>query len=259
MYAAGFAEAIITLIKWILVILVSAGAGYLVLGALLDRRLSPLETLIGFLAIFGFAGLAIGISETPWFWVLLVAVVILFFSLRSLPARLGKKRDRRFWHRDVARYQQGIDFDPSNPDAYVYLADTYMKLNNYKPAVENYKKALELQPNNIQAQKKLNRALKVQEMAESDEMFCPRCQTARPRGLNECLSCGYHFSSLQTVQHNIRHGAVEWGILFGIVTLAAAALILVLVLMNRFDLAILSALAFLGVAYLPFKRLSQYK
>ena len=200
-----FGGALATVMSWAIVALVCGGAAYWILSAAFEKELAAWEALALIFGLIAFAGVAIRLSKTGWFFPFLGIIGIIAVVIIYLPPLLSDKKRREMWCDDIIKYRQALDFDPLNVAAYSFLGDAYLKLGDIDQAIENYRKAIELDPKLIEEKQKLAHALQDKATRKGTSMFCPRCLTPRSSKQNVCTTCQRPFSWDETIAFNLQH------------------------------------------------------
>ena len=256
---ASFDQALVHIFHFTLVAAVCFGAGYYIFVAWLDRMLAGWEVMVLIGALVGFAGLTIRLSETGWFYVLLLLAVSAWaITVYVIPEAIAKRHGKTFLDHDMRAYQKALDFDPNNIAAYVALGDAYLKQGDVDQAIVEYEKALELDPKLIVERGKLEHAKREKALRDGAQMFCFRCLTPRVKGADDCLSCGRKFSFDETIRFNLRHEPRQIVTLYAAVLAIVAILFLVFVVQSRLGAAFLVALISAAAAFPTLKRLAKW-
>ncbi len=235
------------LLKCAVALAIGAWVGYRLLDAWHDRQLSGPE--IGLLAfvLLALLTLAIKLSSSPWFFPVIGGLVALWGGAALLHRWAETRQRRKMLEADLRRFQEVLDFDPSNTAGYSFMAETYKKMGNLEKAIEYYRKALALEPGLAEETVKLARVVLERARREGRMMFCPRCEETRTPGQHSCAGCGRSFSSNETIAYNFRRlpRGERYVHLAG--ALAATVLVLLLAAEGPGWLAGLLAIVFLGL------------
>jgi tetratricopeptide (TPR) repeat protein len=175
-------------------ILLAAGAGTAIAGALVtlwfDGILRAWEAPGLLVGCAAFVGSTIVLADSPAYWAMLLAMVGCGAGVHVVARASERALERGFLDEDEERAKAAMAFDYKNTAAHALLGDVFRKRGKLREAIAEYEVCLQLQPDQLEERRKLERA--VQELALQDglERICPACGARWPKGPDSCPECG---------------------------------------------------------------------
>ena len=217
----------VLLLKWMLASAVVAPVVVRGVGAILEHDLEVWQGLASIGLGLSLGVVTIVLALTPWYWPLLLLIVLLDVAVymgRHLEERV---RARRMAEEDIARYREAIEFDEKNAAAHAYLARVYRKQGRLHDAIAEYEQALELDANDAEARREL-KTLVAEVQAVEAPPKCPRCESPLDASGKTCPECGWSRSTIEGLRDVYASGVVKQGLIWGFVVSTAVGIALTL-------------------------------
>ncbi|UCH33566.1 MAG: tetratricopeptide repeat protein [Armatimonadota bacterium] len=214
-----FEEAVL-LGKWIIASFIGGGLILRSIYAILEREVETWQGILGISTGFALAAVAISLAASPWYYPVLLLIVMVGVVAHMLTVIDNRIRARRMLEEDEARCHEAIEFDDKNAAAHAFLAAVYCKQGRFAEAVSEYERAVELDPHDIETESRLTRL--IAEIGERQELpVCPQCESPLDASGATCPECGWSRSTLKGLRDVYASGAVKQGLIYGVIVSTA--------------------------------------
>ncbi len=160
------------------------------IGMCLMREINGLELFMLLVVVVGlqtavFSGGPVGLIALALIWIIGLGSPIVNAVAR-------KRKLRRMFADDIAKYEEGLRRQPDVPFPHRRLGDIYFDRGDWQRAADHYQSYLDVHPINAYCAQRLERSLLLKRRQDMGLRTCAVCGAENASDAARCVACGFY-------------------------------------------------------------------